>query len=88
MAQKVVGYVRFQVPAGKSDHHTGFGVTLKIYSDSVTSNIYDSPDYYNWFVDNAHKYGFVIRYLIIAIFAIVAFIMRKKIIGILKTLKK
>lgn len=32
--------------------------------------------------------GFVIRYLIIAIFAIVAFIMRKKIIGILKTLKK
>lgn len=52
----------FQVPAGKSDHHTGFGVTLKIYSDGVTSNIYDSPDYYNWFVDNAHKYGFVVRY--------------------------
>ena len=52
----------FQVAAGKSDHHTGFGVTLKIYSDGVTSNIYDSPDYYNWFVENAHRYGFVVRY--------------------------
>ncbi|MBQ1232959.1 MAG: D-alanyl-D-alanine carboxypeptidase family protein [Clostridia bacterium] len=54
--------IPFSVPEGKSDHHTGFGVTLKIYDGSVTSNIYDSPDYYNWFVDNAHKYGFVVRY--------------------------
>ena len=53
---------RFSVPAGKSDHHTGFGITLKIYDGSVTSNVYDNPDYYNWLVDNAHKYGFVVRY--------------------------
>ena len=53
---------KFSVPAGKSDHHTGFGVTLKIYDDGVTSNIYDNPDYYNWLADNAHKYGFVVRY--------------------------
>ena len=53
---------KFSVPAGKSDHHTGFGVTLKIYADGVTSNIYENPDYYTWLVDNAHKYGFVVRY--------------------------
>ena len=53
---------KFSVPAGKSDHHTGFGVTLKIYADGVTSNIYENPDYYTWLADNAHRYGFVVRY--------------------------
>ncbi len=54
--------IPFSVPEGKSDHHTGFGITLKIFADGVTSNIYDSPDYYTWLADNAHKYGFVVRY--------------------------
>jgi D-alanyl-D-alanine carboxypeptidase len=54
--------IPFSVPEGKSDHHTGFGVTLKIFADGVTSNIYDSPEYYTWLADNAHKYGFVVRY--------------------------
>ena len=53
---------RFSVPAGKSDHHTGFGVTLKIYDGAVTSDIFDNPEYYTWLSENAHKYGFVVRY--------------------------
>ena len=53
---------KFSVPAGKSDHHTGFGVTLKIYDGAITSDIFDNPDYYTWLTENAHKYGFVVRY--------------------------
>ncbi len=53
---------KYSVPAGQSDHHTGFGITLKIYSDSVTLPVYDNPDYYTWLKDNAHKYGLVVRY--------------------------
>ncbi len=54
--------IPFSVPEGKSDHHTGFGITLKIFADGVTSNLYDSPDYYNWLAENAYRYGFVVRY--------------------------
>ena len=52
----------YQIPQGKSDHHTGFGITIKIYDGAVTSNVYENPDYYTWLVDNAHRYGFVVRY--------------------------
>ena len=52
----------FQVTEGKSDHHTGYGVTLKLNDDGVVLNIYDNPEYYSWLSENAHKYGFVARY--------------------------
>ena len=51
----------FQVPAGKSDHHTGYGITLKIVVDQVTYDL-ASDERYNWLAENAYKYGFVVRY--------------------------
>lgn len=53
---------KFAITPGKSDHHTGFGVTLKIYDGAITSDIMDNPEYYTWLAENAHKYGFVVRY--------------------------
>ena len=53
---------KYPVPAGQSDHHTGFGLTLKIYDGDVTSDVLDNPDYATWFAENSHKYGFVARY--------------------------
>ena len=52
----------FLTPVGKSDHHTGYGVTLKIYADQITSDIVSDPTYYTWLTEHAHKYGFVQRY--------------------------
>ena len=53
---------KFAVTPGKSDHHTGFGITLKIYDGTITSDIFDNAEYYTWLAENAHKYGFVVRY--------------------------
>jgi len=51
----------FQVAAGKSDHHSGYGITLKIVIDKTTYEL-DSDANYNWLTENAYKYGFVVRY--------------------------
>ena len=51
----------FSVPVGKSDHHTGFGVTLKIYDGTSTFEINSDPAY-AWLAENAYKYGLVVRY--------------------------
>ncbi len=47
--------------AGHSEHQTGLALDIFSKDYSSMSNFYDSPDY-NWLVDNAHKYGFIIRY--------------------------
>lgn len=52
----------FAVPAGKSNHHSGYGVTLKVYDWNGTQSLVEIPAYYNWLTENAHKYGFVVRY--------------------------
>lgn len=52
----------FAVPAGKSNHHTGYGVTLKVYDGENTKSLTENAAYYDWLVANAHKYGFVVRY--------------------------
>ena len=52
----------FQIPQGKSDHHTGFGITLKMYDGVTTTDIFSNPSHYNWLAENAHMYGFVVRY--------------------------
>lgn len=44
------------VPAGYSDHHTGYCVAIK-YSDNKTSLESD-----HWIYQNCYKYGFVVRY--------------------------
>lgn len=51
----------FAVPVGQSDHHTGFGVTLKIY-DGVSTFEFNSDPTYAWLSENAYKYGLVARY--------------------------
>jgi len=51
----------FQVAAGKSDHHSGYGITLKIVIDKTTYEL-DSDAGYNRLTENAYKYGFVVRY--------------------------
>ena len=51
----------FEVPVGQSDHHTGFGVTLKIY-DGVSTFEFNSDPTYAWLSENAYKYGLVTRY--------------------------
>ena len=51
----------FSIPQGKSDHHTGFGVTLKIYDGTNTFEINSDPAY-AWLAENAYKYGLTVRY--------------------------
>ena len=46
---------------GKSDHHTGYSVALKIVDANGTFYLSENPSY-TWLTENAHKYGFVVRY--------------------------
>ena len=52
----------FLTPVGKSNHHTGYGVTFKIYANQVTSSLSSDAACYTWMTENAYKYGFVQRY--------------------------
>ena len=49
------------IAAGYSDHHTGLGVQLKYYRNGNTY-AFSTEETYNWFYENCHKYGFVVRY--------------------------
>ena len=51
----------YSIQAGYSDHHTGRGVQLKYYRNQTTY-AFSTEETYNWFYENCHKYGFVIRY--------------------------
>ena len=54
---------QFSVAAGYSDHHTGMGVQLKYEQNGNAYAFSTDPNgSYNWFFENCHKYGFVIRY--------------------------
>lgn len=52
-----------QVEPGKSEHQTGlaFDVVGEDYENKYNDNFQDSKEY-KWLVENAHKYGFIIRY--------------------------
>ena len=53
----------FSVAPGYSDHHTGYGVQLKYQHNGNAYAFSTDPEgSYNWFFENCHKYGFVIRY--------------------------
>ena len=52
---------KFSVQPGYSDHHTGLGVQLKYYRNGNTY-AFSTEETYNWFYENCHKYGFVVRY--------------------------
>ena len=51
----------FETKPGYSDHHTGLGCQLKYTVDERTYALHTDPTY-QWLYDNAHKYGFVVRY--------------------------
>ncbi len=45
---------------GYSEHHTGFA--LDVQTDTVSYQNFGQTKEYEWLLDNAHKYGFVIHY--------------------------
>ena len=45
---------------GYSEHQTG--LALDIVSDGVQGNEFENTDEFKWLQENAHKYGFIIRY--------------------------
>lgn len=51
----------FIARAGYSEHHTGLAVDINVYKDGKTYNLVDLSEY-AWIYDNAHKYGFILRY--------------------------
>lgn len=50
------------IKAGQSDHHTGLGCSLTVLLPTGSKTDLSSDPVYNWISDNAHKYGFVVRY--------------------------
>lgn len=52
------------IPAGHSDHHTGYLVSIKFYDDTgiYTSEHPKYADAYAWLDSHAAQYGFVMRY--------------------------
>jgi len=53
------------IPAGYSDHHTGYLFSLKFYDDTGIYHSDNSSKYfeeYTWLANNAAKYGYIVRY--------------------------
>ena len=53
---------RWVAPAGCSEHHTGLAVDFGLYFEDGTSGVFRGTGDYEWLVDNAYQYGFVVRY--------------------------
>ena len=49
-------------PAGYSDFHTGMSLELKEADTWAAINAATVAEKYQWIYDNAHKYGFIVRY--------------------------
>lgn len=47
---------------GGSEHHTGLAVDFNLFYDDGTSDKYTGEGNYKWINENAHSYGFVVRY--------------------------
>ncbi len=46
---------------GESEHHTAMAFDMSVYKDGANTYIEDEEEYH-WIYENAHKYGFVLRY--------------------------
>lgn len=46
--------------AGFSEHQTGMAIDIQTYGS--TANTFEEFDEFKWLKDNAHKYGFILRY--------------------------
>lgn len=51
---------RFAARPGYSEHQTG--LVLDVSTLTSTMDNFEDTDEYEWLVDNAHKYGFILRY--------------------------
>ena len=49
-------------PAGGSEHHTGLCVDLVRKGSPYLSENFEDTDAFDWLSQNAHKYGFILRY--------------------------
>ena len=45
---------------GHSEHQTGLALDISTYD--TEGNVFDQTDEFKWLKDNAHKYGFILRY--------------------------
>lgn len=53
----------FVAMPGYSEHHTGLAVDLTIYTDEYESMTFtDNSEYTDWMTENAHRFGFILRY--------------------------
>jgi len=50
----------FVMPAGHSEHQTGLAADISYLGGSMDD--FDKSKYGKWFMKNAHKYGFILRY--------------------------
>ncbi len=53
--------LKFVALPGRSEHHTAMAFDMSVYKDGVNTYIEDEEEYL-WIYENAHKYGFVLRY--------------------------
>lgn len=53
--------LKYVAKPGESEHHTAMAFDMSVYKDGVNTYIQDEEDYV-WIYENAHKYGFVLRY--------------------------
>lgn len=49
-------------PAGGSEHHTGLCVDFVRKGAPMLSENFEDTDAFDWLAQNAHKYGFILRY--------------------------
>ena len=54
--------VKWVAKAGGSEHHTGYALDFGIYHNSGRSQDYKGDGKYRWINENAHRYGFIVRY--------------------------
>jgi D-alanyl-D-alanine carboxypeptidase len=50
----------FVQPPGHSEHHTGLAADVAYLGESMAR--FDSSDHGRWFMQNAHRFGFILRY--------------------------
>lgn len=46
--------------AGHSEHQTGY--TIDMFQTGTTQSTFHTTEAYTWLINNAHKYGFILRY--------------------------
>ena len=49
-------------PAGRSEHHTGLAVDFAEKKRPTTTEQFEDSEAFDWLSQNAHKYGFILRY--------------------------